>query len=283
MAGPPILGQPARGAGNGPAERMESTAAKGDAMGFGLMVIGDEILSGKHQDQHFAKVREMLAERGLRLDWVSYLGDERWRITEALSHSFSGSDVVFCTGGIGSTPDDHTRQAAAAALGVPLVLHPEAARLIGERTREVGLEVTPERLRMGEFPEGAELIPNPYNRIPGFGIHRHHFVPGFPVMAWPMIEWVLDTRYAHLFHTQAQTEKAMRVLGLAEATLTPLMERVEADHPGVRVFSLPHARRSTTDPWEIELGVKGPPDRVDAAFRQLRAGVAALGERIEEI
>lgn len=252
-------------------------------MGFGLIVIGDEILSGKRQDQHFAQVREILAARGLRLDWVHYLGDERWRITEALSHSFSGGDVVFSTGGIGSTPDDHTRQAAAAALGVDLVLHPEAARLISERTREVGLEVTPERLRMGEFPEGSELIPNPYNRIPGFSIRQHHFVPGFPVMAWPMIEWVLDTHYARLFHSQVLAEKAMRVIGLAEATLTPLMERVEADHPDVKVFSLPHARATTDEPWRIELGVKGPPESVEAAFRQLRAGVAQLGERIEDI
>lgn len=252
-------------------------------MGFGLIVIGDELLSGRRQDQHFAQVREILAARGLRLDWVHYVGDERWRITEVLSHSFSGSDVVFSTGGIGSTPDDHTRQAAAAALGVELVLHPEAARLIGERSREVGLEVTVARLRMGEFPQGAALIPNPYNRIPGFSIRRHHFVPGFPVMAWPMIEWVLDTHYAHLFHSQVLAEKAMRVIGLAEATLTPLMERVEADHPGVKVFSLPYARARPDEPWQIELGVKGPPAAVPAAFRQLRAGVAQLGERIEDL
>lgn len=252
-------------------------------MGFGLIIIGDEILSGKRQDKHFGQAREILAARGLALDWVSYLGDDRQRITLALSHSFASSDVVFSTGGIGSTPDDHTRQAAAAALGLPLVLHPEAGRLISERTREVGLEVTPERLAMGEFPESSALIPNPYNRIPGFSIRKHYFVPGFPVMAWPMIEWALDTYHSDLFNTRVQGEKAMRVLGLAEATLTPLMLRVEADHPGVKVFSLPKARQNTDHPWEIELGVKGSPDLLEAAFLQLRAGVAALGERIEDI
>ncbi len=129
--------------------------------------------------------------------------------------------MVFCTGGIGATPDDHTRQAAAEALGRPLVLHPEAARLITERSREMGLPVTPERLRMGEFPAGAELMPNPYNRIPGFSIGKHHFVPGFPEMAWPMLEWVLDSRYAGLFHSRDWGEEALLVRGLAEATLPP--------------------------------------------------------------
>src|SRR5690606_16010620 len=107
-------------------------------------------------------------------------------------------DVVFSTGGIGATPDDHTRQAAAAAAGVELALHPEAEAAIAIRIAEGSVQgLSPadraQRMRMGEFPAGAGIIPNPYNRIPGFHWREHWFVPGFPVMAWPMIEWVLDT------------------------------------------------------------------------------------------
>lgn len=249
-------------------------------MAFGLIIIGDEILSGKRQDRHFAGVRDILAQRGLALAWVYYLGDDRTLISRTLTRTFAGDDIVFCTGGIGATPDDHTRQAAAEALGLPLALHPEAARLITERTFEVGLPLTPERLRMGEFPLGATIIPNPYNRIPGFSMHKHYFLPGFPEMAWPMLEWVLDTRYTGLFQTGMQAEASMLVRGLAEATLTPLMEAVERDHPGVRVFSLPRLDPQRRSGYEIELGVKGTPGALDPAMRALREGTLALGGEI---
>ena len=118
-------------------------------MGFGLFIIGDEILSGKREDQHFARVRGLMAARGLRLDWVAYLGDDRRRLTAALARSFAGDDVVFSCGGIGGTPDDHTRQAAAAALGLPLVLHPQARELIAGRMAEAGQPLTPANSRRG--------------------------------------------------------------------------------------------------------------------------------------
>mgnify|MGYP000860162355 CR=1 FL=1 len=247
-------------------------------MGFGLIIIGDEILSGKREDKHFAQVRSLMAARGLRLDRVSYLGDDRPRLTAALAQSFESGDIVFSCGGIGGTPDDHTRQAAAAALGLPLALHPEARELIATRMAEVDQPLTADRLSMGEFPDGAEIIPNPFNRIPGFSIRRHHFVPGFPVMAWPMLEWVLDNHYAHLFHGERLAERSLRVEGIAEGTLTPLMRAVEAEFPGVRVFSLPHMDPVKQVAYHIELGVKGPEERIEAAFVRLSTGVAELAE-----
>src|SRR5687768_18620012 len=144
---------------------------------IGVLVVGDEILSGKRADKHMPKVIELLAARGLQLGWAEYVGDVPVRITEALARAFASGDIVFSTGGIGATPDDHTRQCAAAALGVPLKIHPDAEREIRAR---FGVETTPQRLAMGEFPEGALVIPNPVNRIPGFTIREHHFVPGFP-------------------------------------------------------------------------------------------------------
>ncbi len=101
--------------------------------GFGAFVIGDEILVGKRQDKHFPWLIEALAKRGLRLAWCEHLGDEPERITAALRRTLATEDVVFSFGGIGATPDDHTRQCAAAALGVELRLHPEAEREIRGR------------------------------------------------------------------------------------------------------------------------------------------------------
>jgi len=246
-------------------------------MNFGLIVIGDEILSGKREDRHFARVREILAGRGLVLAWARYLGDDRERLTRELRHSFASDDVVFSCGGIGATPDDHTRQAAAAALDVPLVAHPGAGDLIAQHMAEIGQPLTPERLRMGELPEGSELIPNPYNRIPGFTLRDHHFVPGFPVMAWPMIEWVLAMRYAAPPDGERPAERGMIVEGLNEGTLTPLMDAVEREFPGMRVYSLPHIDPVRRFQYHIELGVKGDPARIDSAYARLRAGSLELG------
>lgn len=251
-------------------------------MAFGLIIIGDEILSGKRSDKHLPKVIELLGERGLQLAWAEVVGDDPERITALLRRSFAGPDIVFSCGGIGATPDDHTRQCAAAALGVPLALHPEGKLLVQERIRETTPDAdldapdNLQRLKMAEFPQGAGLIPNPYNRIPGFTVADHHFVPGFPVMAWPMIAWVLDTHYAHLFHAQARAEQAVLVYEQAESTLTPLMERLEARYPGIRVFSLPSVGDAQTR-RHIELGVKGDPEQVTPAFADLRAELAQLG------
>ena len=310
---------------------------------FGLIIVGDEILSGKRVDKHMPKTIELLAARGLQLSYADYVGDDPDRITATLARAFAAArergDVVFSCGGIGATPDDHTRQCAARALGTELALHPEAKVLIRERmhdvAREQGLPFEPDRednihrLNMGTFPVGASIIPNPYNKIPGFfcggglsgagpsqaasapsggrdphavgerggvglsgagpsqaasapsgGSDPHavgerggvYFVPGFPVMAWPMIEWVLDTHFSHLHQLQAYIEKSVIVMGSMEAMLTPLMLEIEARHPGVKVFSLPsmdHAEYGR----HIELGVKGAPAAVNAAFPGLLAGL----------
>jgi len=258
---------------------------------FGLIIVGDEILSGKRADKHLPKVIELLAARGLPLAYADYVGDDPVRITATLARAFASGDVVFSCGGIGATPDDHTRQCAARALGRELALHPEAEALIRERmqdmAREQGVPYEADRpdnvhrLNMGMFPAGARIIPNPYNKIPGFscdgaGRGAVHFVPGFPVMAWPMIEGVLDREYAALFNRTPQTEQSVVLFGAMEAALTPLMERIEKAHPGVRVFSLP----SVDHPQygrHIELGVKGAASLVPAAWRDLRQGLHEFG------
>jgi molybdopterin-biosynthesis enzyme MoeA-like protein len=249
--------------------------------GWGAIIIGDEIMRGKRQDRHFGRAVEILAARGLHLDWVEYLGDDRARLTATLRRTLAGDDVVFCFGGIGVTPDDHTRQAAAAAAGVALELHPDAEREIRARMAEMQQEVTPARLELGTFPSGSRIIPNPYNRIPGFSCGHHHFFPGFPQMAWPMLEWVLDTQYRECFGRDAEAEFALIVWDGLEGQLLDLMRRIEAEYAGVTVFSLP-SFGSETVRRHIELGVRGAPEPAAAAFAAMRAELQRRGCELGE-
>ncbi len=261
---------------------------------IGIIIIGDEILSGKRSDKHLPKFIELLNERGLQLAWAEYVGDSPERITQVLARAFASGDVVFSCGGIGATPDDHTRQCAAQALGVPLALHPEAKALILERMRDVALEqgvaFEPDRddnlhrLNMGTFPRGAQIIHNPYNKIPGFTCQGAdqgmvHFVPGFPVMAWPMMQDKLDAYCQIWGAAPKRIERSVIVFGAMEATLTPLMERIELQHAGIKVFSLPSVDHPE---WgkHIELGVKGVEPQVESAFEALKEGLKPFSVKL---
>ena len=146
-------------------------------MGIGTLIIGDEILSGKRQDKHLPHVIDTLAARGLGLDFVHYLGDDRGRLTALLRDSFARGDLVFSFGGIGATPDDHTRQAAAAALDLPLVRHPEA---VAELEARFGAEAYPHRVLMAEFPGGQPYHPESGQSRRGVLHSRPSLLPGFP-------------------------------------------------------------------------------------------------------
>lgn len=249
-----------------------------------LILIGDELLTGRRQDKHMAHFIQLLAERGMQLGAVEIVSDGQDEIAEVLQRSFAGSDIVFCCGGIGATPDDRTRQAAAQALGVELALHPEAERLITERCAEneregrgsgdMSLPENQQRLQMGVFPVGSDIVPNPYNKIPGFFIRDHTFMPGFPVIAWPMMEWTLDHRYSSLHHQVERVEHSFVVFEMPESRITPALEELEKRWPEVRAFSLPSMGRGRP---HIDLGVKGEPAAAAEALSFLRAEVLRLG------
>jgi molybdopterin-biosynthesis enzyme MoeA-like protein len=150
-----------------------------------------------------------------------------------------------------------------------LQLHPGAEKEIRGR---FGGETTPERLAMGEFPAGATLIANPVNRIPGFSLGEHHFVPGFPQMAWPMVESVLDTRYADRFDSQKWGEASILVFEAGESQLIPAMKAIEAAFPAIKVFSLP-SMGADGSRIHVELGVRGNPADVGPAMDLLRRTV----------
>jgi molybdopterin-biosynthesis enzyme MoeA-like protein len=236
---------------------------------FGAYIIGDEILSGKRKDAHLTKVIELLTQRGLNLSWASYLPDDPHRLVERFKQSFSAGEVIFCFGGIGATPDDFTRQAVAQALGVPIERHVEAVKLIEMR---YGESAYPNRVLMADFPQGAKLIPNPVNQVAGFSIHEHYCMPGFPEMSHPMLEWVLETYYSHLFQKHVISEASILVMDAGESALLQLMQTFVEKYPQLKLFSLPKLddRRTT------ELGMKGNYEEVMIAITEIKQAIEAL-------
>jgi molybdopterin-biosynthesis enzyme MoeA-like protein len=248
------------------------TAPAGAApLAFGLIVVADEVLSGGRSDAHLPHFKALLQARGHGLAWHWLLPDDPRTLTDHLRFSLSRPEPVFCCGGIGATPDDHTRTCAAAAAGLPLTRHPRAAALIEGR---FGEDAYPHRILMADLPEGCDLIHNPFNRIPGFRVGGHHFLPGFPQMAWPMAEAVLDARYPG--PDTPGGEVAVRVMGVPESRLVPLLQRLTLAHPGFKVFSLPHLPQDPARPGHILVGMRGR-EGLDAGLADLCAGLTVEG------
>ena len=236
-------------------------------MRIGALIIGDELLTGKRQDKHQTFLGGALARRGMQLDWVRIVGDDEELLVRMFRETLAAGDLVLCFGGIGATPDDLTRPCFARAVGTELALHPEAVTLIEQR---FGESAYPNRIRMAELPLGCALIPNPVNQVPGFSMRDHHCVPGFPNMAWPMVEWVLDTHYPQLASSVLRIERLLSLYDVAESDLIPMMEVLLERFPDVRLSSLP----STNNRREIELGVRGVEPRVLAAMQWLERELA---------
>jgi molybdopterin-biosynthesis enzyme MoeA-like protein len=237
--------------------------------GFGLIVIGDEILNGHRTDKHLPAFKQLLSERGHTLAWCWILPDEPALLTHQLQSSMALGLPVFCCGGIGATPDDHTRACAAAAAGLPLQRHAQAQALIEGR---FGADAHPHRVLMADLPRDAVLIPNPVNQIPGFMLREHSFLPGFPKMAWPMAAWVLDQHYPA---GQPPQEASVRVLQTPESRLIPLMRSLDGRFADLKLFSLPHLGDDPADQYVL-LGFRGRGD-LPAAMAALRAGLEAAG------
>ena len=239
-------------------------------MEFGTLIIGDEILSGKRQDKHFEYLKKTLKKYGLSLSWVKYIQDDSKDIIQSIRQSIKSNTIVFSFGGIGATPDDFTRQAAADAFELHLTRNDEAVKLIEE---QFGEGAYPKRVLMADIPEGALLIPNEINKIPGFKINGHHFLPGFPEMAWPMVEWILNTHYKQLLNQNDFAEASIWINDVSESKLIDLMNEIVKKYPEIKLFSLPKLKPMKT----IELGVKGPSKLVAEAMLEIQVKIVNLG------
>ena len=238
--------------------------------GIGIILIGDELLNGSRQDKHMAKVIEILKARGMSLSWVRVIGDTQAETVTTLKETISTGDVVFSFGGIGATPDDLTRASAAEAFGVKLIKHPEAKTIIED---QFGDDAYPHRILMAELPENALLIPNIINKVPGFKVDHHHFVPGFPNMSWPMVEWVLDTHYQHLFNKHPNSEWRWDIFGVPESTLLDMMNELLETFPEVGMSSLPSTERRGE---LIDFGLKGQ-------LKELEKAAPWLESKLDEL
>ena len=234
--------------------------------GFGLVVIGDEILAGRRRDRHFQGIGELLLERGYRLAWLRILPDDPDYLVDEFRRTMAEGIPVFSCGGIGATPDDYTRACAAKAAGVPLVRH---AGAVAEIEARFGEQAYPQRVRMADLPEGAELIPNPYNRVPGFSIRRHYFMPGFPDMAHPMARWVLENHYPAM---PPEVQRSVWVRAVTETVLMDLLEDLNRRFPEHKLFSLPRLGEVR----RVELGYRGP-EAIEVPFAALLQGLRERG------
>jgi len=238
--------------------------------GFGLIIIGNEILDGRVGDRHFANARRILAERNLLLKYTLIIADEPEMIRDQLVWAMDRPEPFFCCGGIGATPDDHTRQCVADVVGTTLACHEEGAAIL---EKYFGEYPSIHRLKMVEFPEGSRIVPNSFNQVPGFSIANGYFLPGFPEMAGPMMEWILDTYY------HPGTERVARSLVLPdghEAELAELMDEFIGAHPSLSFSSLP---RNVDGVWDLVLGVAGAPAEVEEGMRFLTEKLKEIGQR----
>lgn len=239
------------------------SVASGKPIAIGVLIIGDEILSGRRKDTHLAAVIERLSPRGLNPDWAKMIGDDADQIERTLRDSRQAGSIVFCFGGIGATPDDLTRACAARAFERPLTRHREAERRIIDQFAQ---EAFPHRVHMADFPDQVDLIPNPVNNVAGFYLENHFFMPGFPQMAHPMLDWIL-THPLQSLGEKGYCEQAIWTIGASENDLIPVMTRLCAEFTDLKFFSLPIGQG---DRRLIELGFKGASARVTQAITALQ-------------
>lgn len=199
-----------------------------------LLVIGDEILSGRTEDRNIAQVANWLNGQGVRLREVRVVPDEEGAIVAAVNALRPAHDYVFTTGGIGPTHDDITVDSIAAAFKVPVVIHPEARRILEDYYRDRPLGLTEARLRMARVPSGAELIPNPASGAPGVRIGNVFILAGVPHIAGAMLEALKGV----VKGGRPMVSVTVRAHA-AESDVAALLKAVQDDFPGVTVGSYP--------------------------------------------
>ena len=202
-----------------------------------LVVIGDEILSGRTPDKNIAQVASWLQVQGIRLAEVRVVPDVEERIVEAVNALRAANDYLFTTGGIGPTHDDITVDAIAKALGVPVVIHPEARAMLERYYTGRGTALTEARLRMARVPEGAELIPNRMSGAPGIRIGNLFIMAGVPHITAGM----LDALTGEL---EGGAPLLSRTIGcwVPESEVADVLRAAERDHEGVQIGSYPFFR-----------------------------------------
>jgi molybdenum cofactor synthesis domain-containing protein len=233
-----------------------------------VLIIGNEILSGRTQDLNLAFLARGLNDVGVRLREARVIPDDAAVIVATVNEVRQGYDYVFTTGGIGPTHDDITAQCIADAFGVDLVLHPDAKRLLETHYPPGGLNEA--RLRMAHVPEGARLLPNPFSRAPGFQIGNVFVLPGVPS--------IMQAIFEQLKYRLAGGDKLLSrsvSCHLAEGTLAKDLGELQGRYPDVEIGSYPYFRRSD---FGVTLVLRATDrDRLAEATEALKALIRGLG------
>ncbi len=238
----------------------------------GLVIIGDEILSGRTQDKNIAQIATWLNLQGIRLSEVRVVPDVQARIVEAVNALRAANDYLFTTGGIGPTHDDITVDAIAAALGVPVVVHPRARAILEDYYASRG-GITEARLRMARVPEGAELIENEMSGAPGIRHGNILILAGVPHIATVM----LDALSGQL---EGGKPLLSRTIGcfVPESEVAQILQETERAHAGTQIGSYPFYREGrvgaefvirSTDEQVLDACVEDLVSRLEAAGRQV--------------
>jgi molybdenum cofactor synthesis domain-containing protein len=200
-----------------------------------ILVIGDEILSGRTKDKNVGFIADRMTSLGIDLKEVRIVSDDKNAIIEAVRALSERYSVVFSTGGIGPTHDDITAESIAEAFGVTAPVDPRAAAILKQRYDRMGQELTEARLRMARIPEGAELIENAVSGAPGFTIRNVHVMAGVPSIMQSMLD-ALTPRLPTSVVMQSETIEANR----GETDVSAMLEAVQADFADVQIGSYPY-------------------------------------------
>ncbi|HVW91149.1 MAG TPA: competence/damage-inducible protein A [Devosia sp.] len=244
-----------------------TTSPASDSVTAALLVIGDEILSGRTKDVNIGTTADFCTDLGIDLREVRVVPDVEEEIVAAVNALRVRYTYVFTTGGIGPTHDDITADAIAKAFGVALPINPEARAMLEARWRETGTEVNEARLRMARIPEGASLIVNSVSAAPGFRIGNVHVMAGVPIIMKAMLEAILPTLRTGR-KVLSRTVPAQVGEGIIAAPLAALQQ----EYPDVKMGSYP---RMGDGAVRTELVLRSPDEpRLEEAAERLRRIVA---------
>jgi molybdenum cofactor synthesis domain-containing protein len=244
-----------------------------DASTACVLVIGNEILSGRTQDKNIQYLALKLNERGVRLLEVRVIPDVHETIIATLNECRAKFTYVFTTGGIGPTHDDITSECVAAAFGVKMYVDQRAVDAM--KARRPDMDMNPARMRMATFPVGAELISNPVSAAPGYRIGNVFVLAGIPVVMQSMYDSL-----QHMLHGGTPVKSRAVRISLGEGTIAQGLSDVQARYPDVEIGSYPSARAG-------RLGVSlvfrsTDPARIAPAVDEVKALVRALGDTPED-
>ncbi|WP_373086390.1 competence/damage-inducible protein A [Sneathiella sp.] len=235
-----------------------------------ILVIGDEILSGRTQDKNMAHLAERLTEIGVQLREARIIPDIEAEIVAAVNQLRSKFDYVFTTGGIGPTHDDITADSIAAAFGVHIDYHPEAMKLLTRHYQTSGIEFNTARKRMARIPDGASLINNPVSKAPGFQIENVFVMAGVPVIMQAMFEEIIP----RLIGGAKMLSRTIGA-GLPEGRVAEKLGILQKIYPTVAMGSYPYFRQGEVGTNLVLRSVEA--DQLNAAFDHLMTELTKMG------